>query len=278
MYEQETGAEAVRAMGDLSETPSSLLRDDVNIPDDIWNTWHGDDNHSLHPFDTDAHTRISRTFSPGVFTAADLQSLNESNRPLQSTYNETGLPSASTPSVVTWNILSSDSESHVSPTSSQFQWQARTPTHPTHSMEQSQQTTSEFVDLTEDTSSPSRPRMPSPSSPPRSQKRRRLDADSSAISPRARQRLRRNSRNAAPPALEEVDLRDVEDEKGLSKVLEDQRMATIRAQQEEAARPVKLATLSCVICMEPMTDVTATYCGKPRSTHILSEKQSKRLI
>ncbi len=62
--------------------------------------------------------------------------------------------------------------------------------------------------------------------------------------------------------VEEIDLRDVDDDKGLSKVLEQQRLATIKAQQEQADRPNKLSTLQCVICMDSMTDVTATICGK----------------
>jgi len=61
--------------------------------------------------------------------------------------------------------------------------------------------------------------------------------------------------------IEEVDLRDVDDDTGLSRVLEQQRMATVKAQQEQADRPLKLSTLQCIICMEPMTDMTATVCG-----------------
>ena len=56
-------------------------------------------------------------------------------------------------------------------------------------------------------------------------------------------------------------LQDVDDDRGLSKVLEQQRMATIKAQQEQANKPVKLSTLQCIICMETMKDLTATHCG-----------------
>jgi len=62
--------------------------------------------------------------------------------------------------------------------------------------------------------------------------------------------------------IEELDLRDVDDDRGLSKVLEQQRMATIKAQQEQANKPVKMSTLQCIICMENMKDLTATHCGK----------------
>lgn len=65
-----------------------------------------------------------------------------------------------------------------------------------------------------------------------------------------------------PRTIEEVDLRDVDNDAGLSRVLEQQRKATIAAQQEQASKPVKLSTLQCIICMEPMKVLTATHCGK----------------
>lgn len=65
---------------------------------------------------------------------------------------------------------------------------------------------------------------------------------------------------------------DVEDDTGLSKVLEQQRMATIDAQKEQASRPIKLSTLQCIICMESMKDLTATHCGT--STPLLAMSRS----
>lgn len=56
-------------------------------------------------------------------------------------------------------------------------------------------------------------------------------------------------------------LQGIDDDTGLSKVLEQQRMATIKAQKEQANKPVKLSTLQCIICMENMKDLTATHCG-----------------
>ena len=105
--------------------------------------------------------------------------------------------------------------------------------------------------------------MPGPARE-RVNKKRRVSTNSS---PRDSQRRRTNNsgdqrQNEPPLAVEEVDLRDVDDDKGLSKVLEDQRVATIKAQQEQAAIPVKLATLQCIICMDAMKNVTATSCGK----------------
>ena len=62
--------------------------------------------------------------------------------------------------------------------------------------------------------------------------------------------------------IEEVDLRDVDDDNGLSQVLEQQRLTSIKAQQELADKPVNFSNLQCIICMESMTDATVTHCGE----------------
>lgn len=62
--------------------------------------------------------------------------------------------------------------------------------------------------------------------------------------------------------IEEVDLRDVDDDHGLSQVLEQQRLTSIKAQQELADKPVNFSNLQCIICMESMTDATVTHCGE----------------
>jgi hypothetical protein len=61
--------------------------------------------------------------------------------------------------------------------------------------------------------------------------------------------------------VEEVDLLDeapsVEEE-----LLQAQQKATIKAQQEEvAAGPQKIGKRQCIICMENLTNATATACG-----------------
>lgn len=102
----------------------------------------------------------------------------------------------------------------------------------------------------------------------RSRKRRRLPhrKSSSQNSLRSKRIVQTHSvkveEQSAIPAVEEVDLRDVDDDKALSRVLEEQRQATIRAQQAQAAIPIKLGSLQCIICMDAMSDVTATFCGK----------------
>lgn len=63
-------------------------------------------------------------------------------------------------------------------------------------------------------------------------------------------------------SVEEVDLRGVDDDDELSKVLEQQRLMSIKAQQELVDKPVNFSSLQCIICMESITDITVTHCGK----------------
>ncbi|KAG8530382.1 uncharacterized protein KY384_004884 [Bacidia gigantensis] len=67
---------------------------------------------------------------------------------------------------------------------------------------------------------------------------------------------------SAEQKVEEVDLRDVNSDSDLARVLERQRAATVKAQQDEADKPTKLAGVTCVICMEEMTNITVTHCGE----------------
>lgn len=63
--------------------------------------------------------------------------------------------------------------------------------------------------------------------------------------------------------IEEVDLRDVDDDNGLSNALQKQQEMAIKAQQGATGdKPLKLSSLQCIICLEHMTDVTATSCGQ----------------
>lgn len=65
--------------------------------------------------------------------------------------------------------------------------------------------------------------------------------------------------------VEEVDLREVDDDDGLSRVLEQQRIVSIKAQQELVDKPVNFSSLQCIICMESITDITVTHCGRWKS-------------
>ena len=72
---------------------------------------------------------------------------------------------------------------------------------------------------------------------------------------------RRKTKGGVKEEIEEVDLRDVDDDNDLARVLEEQRLATVRAQQAEADKPTKLANVTCVVCMDDITNITATHCG-----------------
>ncbi|KAL8847022.1 MAG: hypothetical protein Q9221_007935 [Calogaya cf. arnoldii] len=62
--------------------------------------------------------------------------------------------------------------------------------------------------------------------------------------------------------VEHLDLVDVDDEGELSKVLQQQSAAAIKAQQgPQGDVPTKLSNVQCIICMEPMTDMSVTHCG-----------------
>ena len=213
--------------------------------------------------------QASNTFSPSDPPPRTLSLVRDPSHPTSNTQNESGSspesierePPSPSISFISWNVLSSDSESGNPRMNDSDLRQERWPTSSAQHPNTSQRTSSDFVDLTEEIDTPLRTRMPSASTQRGSNKRRRVEPKTTVSSPQTSQRRKTESQNTVLPAVEEVDLRNVDDDKGLSKVLEDQRMATIKAQQEQAARPVKLATLSCVICMELMTDVTATFCG-----------------
>ncbi|MCJ1467329.1 hypothetical protein MMC07_005953 [Pseudocyphellaria aurata] len=113
-----------------------------------------------------------------------------------------------------------------------------------------------FIDLTAD---PTPPGMPGPS-------RKRpasTQHDSTRASAMPSNSIKRNKREEPVKMekadVEELDLRD--DDDGLSKVLEQQRLMSIKAQQELVDKPVNFSTLQCIICMESITNITVTHCG-----------------
>lgn len=136
----------------------------------------------------------------------------------------------------------------------------------------------DFIDLTQDSSPPTMPpaRQPVSRRPRTPQHRPTLrssvsvsrhlsEADSNPAKRRktgtqTSQSSQRSSHRSKE--VEGIDLTGVDDDRGLSKVLEQQRIATVKAQQEQASKPVRLSTLQCIICMDNMKNVTATSCGK----------------
>ncbi len=124
-----------------------------------------------------------------------------------------------------------------------------------YSQEHSHQDQTGFIDLTAE----------SPTMSPRNGRKRRASATGS--NPVKRGKTSDNKPGVSHikdenSQVEEVDLRDVDDDNGLAKLLEKQRVAAVKAQQEQANKPLKLSGVQCIICMEPMTNMTSTHCGR----------------
>ncbi|KAL8735509.1 MAG: hypothetical protein Q9181_002767 [Wetmoreana brouardii] len=71
--------------------------------------------------------------------------------------------------------------------------------------------------------------------------------------------------------VDAIDLVDIDDDTSLCRILEQQQAAAIKAQSQTGGGgeggngPTKLSTVTCIICMESMTDMTVTHCGKAPS-------------
>ena len=144
-----------------------------------------------------------------------------------------------------------------------------------------QQSQGGYIDLTADPSPPTMPTAISRLTPSHSQQDNRASLRESMLSASKRRKTQPSpSPNAASSQIkdeneknekiEEIDLRDVDDDTGLSKVLEQQRAETVRSQQKDGNEPIKLSSIQCVICMESMTNITATYCGRLINVILLS--------
>ena len=84
-------------------------------------------------------------------------------------------------------------------------------------------------------------------------------------------------------SVEQVDLRDVDDEDAVGKVLEKQRVDAVNLAKAESGKTTNFNSITCVICMEEMTDVTATHCGEqwpptPQLSHGFSQQTSMRQL
>ena len=88
--------------------------------------------------------------------------------------------------------------------------------------------------------------------------------------------MERNTTEDSNTFTEKIDLTAVDDDAGLQKRQEEQRqrnqqaqekkeetqrVALVKRQHELSKVPPKLAAIQCVVCMESMTDITATACG-----------------
>lgn len=114
-----------------------------------------------------------------------------------------------------------------------------------------------YVDLTSD-------------SPPDPVGQRRMKRESPSPGPSSK-RLKQNDgtalrRNSKTPEakVEEIDLS--EDKAAVLEVLQKQREEAVKAQRTQEEKATNFNSLTCVICMDTPTDLTATACGKPPYT------------
>ena len=116
-----------------------------------------------------------------------------------------------------------------------------------------------FIDLTTASSSPL-------AMPPESRKRdasRSRIADHASASSSKRTKLEDRQTEGELKDIAELDLREVDDDESFARIIEEQRIASVKAQHEQAEKPVSFSSLQCIICMEPMTNITVTHCGTP---------------
>lgn len=118
-----------------------------------------------------------------------------------------------------------------------------------------------FVDLTADAPSP--PDMPTLTRKRRASGAGREIPESPPPRNSKRPKLENPGMGRGKEEMEHLDLVDLDDDEGLSKVLEQQSVARIKEQQgPQGDVPTKLSNVQCIICMEPMTDMSVTHCGK----------------
>ncbi|KAL9075040.1 MAG: hypothetical protein Q9157_004155 [Trypethelium eluteriae] len=93
---------------------------------------------------------------------------------------------------------------------------------------------------------------------PRKAPKRAAEASSSSPNKRMRKDSVPGLQRNADRSIEELDL--VEEDTALADTLKKQRQQQV-ALQEDSRKPTKLSKISCIICMETPTNLTATSCG-----------------
>lgn len=58
-----------------------------------------------------------------------------------------------------------------------------------------------------------------------------------------------------------IEIEDIDEDNALNTTLQRQRTEQIASQQQQTEKPLRLSNLTCVICMDTPTDLTATSCG-----------------
>ena len=139
-----------------------------------------------------------------------------------------------------------------------------------------------FVDLTAD--APSSPVMPTLTRKRRASGAAREAPESPPPRNGKRPKLEKPGTGRGEKEVEQLDLVDLHDDEGLSKVLEQQSAERIKEHQGPRLDvPTKLSNVQCIICMEPMTDMSVTHCGKspfdaPSSINILIRPRHAQAI
>ncbi|KAH7355979.1 hypothetical protein BKA66DRAFT_474274 [Pyrenochaeta sp. MPI-SDFR-AT-0127] len=105
-----------------------------------------------------------------------------------------------------------------------------------------------YVDLTATPDSPPQRRKREATTPGPSAKRQKRDKASES-----------NKETAEPPKVEEVDLTD--DKEPVQEILQKQREDAVKSQTKPEEAPTTFNNITCVICMDSPTDLTATTCG-----------------
>ena len=141
-------------------------------------------------------------------------------------------------------------------------------------------TLSDFVDLTNANSPPDMPAL--------GDKRRATTSRSTTASIVGSSNKRRKTAAGGKmekpikpedTGIEEVDLRDVDDDDGLSKALQKQQESVIKAQRDaECGKPTKLSGLQCVVCLDNVKDMTATQCGEYLSNGHQAPSKLTRIV
>jgi hypothetical protein len=69
-----------------------------------------------------------------------------------------------------------------------------------------------------------------------------------------------SSRSGAS-AIAPIEIEDIDEDSALNTTLQRQRAEQVASQQPHTEKPLRLSNLTCVICMDTPTDLTATSCG-----------------
>ena len=207
------------------------------------------DTHTLGPNHSTSHSPQSSSFSVNDFETSELTSSNFQNTQKYS-LGPPDQKTSSTPPFSFGPVSPASPLRQSSISRHRLSLSSNSLFHPTPNRSRSH-LSSAYVDLTED--SPAMPINKGLAKPGR-----KLSNGLSEIEPPPTKRRRIEDK---PASIEEVDLRDVDSESDLARVLERQRAATVRQQQENAEKPTKLAKITCVVCMDEMTNMTATHCG-----------------